>query len=298
MTFSKIPYYLNKNVMGNTNNPRMNPPNSKYSALKLKTGNCLSYSYYLQNLLKKKGYNSYIIPSKPPNQYSREGYSHLSHIAVVLPYNKGYIIMDPSIYVKEPIILEPYIKKEINMKSPYGIKNQIWTFNLQQLNENELNYSNKVSIPKKTPIVHGLIYTNDNKNQPYDYFKYYIREILNPDLSITNHTNKSDKRIFVASSTKDGNPLAYTCLNMDDLSFSGYYKMYRLPKLYLNNVKSRNELLSWYGLSDTQAKNLRYKNPLQMKTEFLEILKKMEFILIRILNIVCIIPFQNSWHFL
>ena len=107
MVFSKIPYFLNKSVIGN-NNTKNNVPDSKLAALKLKAGNCLSYSYYLQDLLKKKGYKSYIIPSKPPTQYMKDGYSHISHVAVALPFNNGYIILDPAIYVKIPVILYDY----------------------------------------------------------------------------------------------------------------------------------------------------------------------------------------------
>ena len=43
------------------------------------------------------------------------------------------------------------------------------------------------------------------------------------------------------------------------------------------DVKTRNDLLKWDGFSDKQAKDLGYKNPLKMKTEFLQILKKMGF---------------------
>ena len=39
MVFSKIPYFLDKSVIGN--NTKNNVPNSKLAALKLKAGNCL-----------------------------------------------------------------------------------------------------------------------------------------------------------------------------------------------------------------------------------------------------------------
>ena len=275
MIFSKIPYFLNKSVIGN--NTKNNVPDSKLAALKLKAGNCLSYSYYLQNLLNKKGYKSYIIPAKPPTQYMKKGYSHISHVAVALPFNNGYIILDPSIYVKVPVILQPNQTKLIDMTSPYNTRNQVWRFTLQNINLNNINYPNKIQIPKNTPIVHGYVYSNDNLNQPIDDFKYYIREIQNPDLSITKHTNHFDDRIFIASSTDDGDPLAYTSINLQNLNLNGYNRNNYFSIINIKNIRTRNELLKWEGFSDKQAKDLGYKNPLKMKTEFLQILKKMGF---------------------
>jgi hypothetical protein len=275
MVFSKIPYFLNKSVIGN--NTINNVPDSKLAALKLKAGNCLSYSYYLQNLLKKKGYKSYIISSKPPTQYMKKGYSHISHAAVALPFNNGYIILDPSIYIKVPIILYPNQSKFVDMASPYIARYQVWKFTLQNINLNNISYPNKVFIPKKTPIVHGHIFEKNDLTRPTDYFKYYLREIINPDLSITKHTNHFDDRIFIASSTNAGDPLAYTSLNLKNLNLNGYNRNNHFSIINIRDIKTRNDLLKWDGLSDKQAKDLGYKNPLKMKTEFLQILKKMGF---------------------
>ena len=70
------------------------------------------------------------------------------------------------------------------------------------------------------------------------------------------------------------------------------YKIYTIDvipnnkKIYWNCITdlrygkiTRNELLKWEGFSDKQAKDLGYKNPLKMKTEFLQILKNLGIIL-------------------
>ena len=274
MVFSKLPYYTDGKFSGNISNPRKSPPDSRNSALSEGKGNCLSYSYYLKDCLEKMGYRPYIISSKPPSQYSMPGYTRCSHVAVVLPYSTGFILMDPALYVQIPVVLEYGKQRSVSMVSPYKENIQTWTFDLVNNQEN-LHYDNKVVIPSQTPIVKCTSYINHDPTQKIDEFEYHIREIINPDLSITVHTNYCDERIFVASSDKEGNPIAYTCLDLDDMVMRGYNRDYHFNNLDLSSGNiDANKLYSWEGFSQKQCDDLQY-HPDNIIGDFSEILKKL-----------------------
>ena len=123
----------------------------------------------------------------------------------------GILLMDPALYVKTPVMLRFNNNFCMDVTGVYRTRNQNWCFELKkgkEYDEYDPKSNNQVYIPAHTPTVYCKAIDKDS-NMEIDSFTYYLREILNPDLSITVHTNYSDGRIFVASSDNDGEPLAY-----------------------------------------------------------------------------------------
>ena len=84
-----------------------------------------------------------------------------------------------------------------------------------------------------------------------------------------------DKRIFVASSTPNGDPLSFISLDRDTLILRGFYKMNQLDSIDLTNITDKKDFFRWSGFSNDVAKSLGYKNSLALKFDFLYILKKL-----------------------
>lgn len=159
--------------------------NSTNAIKRLKSGNCIALCIAGQSYLMDK-YNivSYVIPASIPKFFQKSDYLHISHVALFVPQDKtlGYIL-DFAFYFKEPIIVHLnnytdffygkmqnlYNKTEEHLKYKLNINNKRNVFN---------NYQ---EMPKNTKYIQ-ICYLN---NEP-DCWNYYLREIINPDKSLTN----------------------------------------------------------------------------------------------------------------
>ena len=181
------------------------------------SGNCISLSLFLKKYLKQNyNINSTLIPASIPNMYKKEGYLPISHVALAIPKNNDEaFIADPAFYFREPIL---YDKK--------GNTGSIQSSNIYDDSLEELNYDSKISledehlhelqaIPKKTP------YCKCNKiTNPEDSWKYYLREVVDPDKSIgTFYINL--QKPFISTTRLDSNNQChmdkYIKINGDDI---------------------------------------------------------------------------------
>ena len=202
VSFSRFNYFLNSRVSKNI-------PDSKHSILRMKEGNCVAFSYYIQHKLKKLGYKSYIIPSSVPNYIHKQGYLHICHAAVVLPHSKGFILFDLSFYFSEPINIFLNKTKNIKLKNVYSQEYTDLNLYLQKGDTYDISYNDgNCIIPSDTDYIYVDNIFHNNK--------YYLREIFNPDECITIHTNKEDKRIFYCKITKNIEIELYYAFDLND----------------------------------------------------------------------------------
>jgi len=170
--------------------------NSTNATKYLKSGNCVALCIAGQEYLKER-YNitSYIIPASIPKFFQEPGYLHICHVGLFIPQDKsvGYIL-DFSFYFKEPIVINLnnysdsffckmhnlYTGKEEHLKYKLNIYNKKQTFNKYQ------------QLPKNTKYIE-ICYVNDLS----DCWNYYLREIINPDKSITNFYIKLNRKPFL-----------------------------------------------------------------------------------------------------
>ena len=59
--------------------------NSKKALKYCNSGNCVSLSLYLRNILKQYNIKSYLIPATIPSFYKRPGYLDISHVSLLIP---------------------------------------------------------------------------------------------------------------------------------------------------------------------------------------------------------------------
>ena len=187
MVFSRFPYY----------NSRMQ---CKQLATHKQEGNCVAFSYYMKNLLKKHKLKSFIVGGKIPPKFSRDGYKDISHTAVVLPYSSGCVLFDTAFYFNKAIVLDK--KNEYKscqyFTNVYSKNTDKWCF---ELKNNSIN-----------------VKINDNEVDAY----YELRELINPYKSITLHTNKADKTLFRCEVDKNMITKFYYKVNLWNNTLSVY----------------------------------------------------------------------------
>merc|ERR1712093_853646 len=116
--------------------------------------------------------------------FQKPNYLHISHVGLFIPQDKtlGYVL-DFAFYFKEPIVVhfnnytDTFYSKMQNLynKTEENLKYMLKSFNKKQV------YNKYQEIPKNTKYIH-ICYINDEP----DCWNYYLREIINPDKSITN----------------------------------------------------------------------------------------------------------------
>jgi len=220
IVFTRFPFYNTKK-------------NSEELALENNEGNCVSFAYYVQHLLKKKGIKSYLVGAKPPDIFFQKGYNEISHCAVIVPFNKGYVLFDTSFYFKKAVI----VYQNNNHNRIYKFKN-VYS---EQIDKFYFKYDDdKIRI-----YMNGL--------DSGGYYKLY--EIYNPHECITLPTNSSDKRIFRCEINKKTFTASfYYNINLYNKTLSlklhnNLISKVNLPQLYLNN-KFSEPLFKYWLLSN------------------------------------------------
>jgi hypothetical protein len=212
MVFTRFPYY---------NTPRKN---SKTLSKTVKEGNCVAFAYYMKECLRINNIKSYIVGAKPPPNFAREGYNEISHSAVVAPYSDGYILFDTSFYFDKAIILNKLnnFSYTNTFKNVYSEMNDEWNFK----------------------IINDRINVKINNVEVNAY--YELRELKNPESSITYHTNLADKTIFRCEIDKK---LSYEFvykinLNNDSNTLILYSKKQPQVLIYLKTFYKNNKYTS------------------------------------------------------
>ena len=167
--FSTFPY----SVKGMTSRECL----KKYSC-----GNCIALSLFIKQFLRKNyGLKSYLIPASIPKTYQRPEYLHLCHVAVAIPKNKESIyIADPAFYFTNPISFDMGQYPKISTLVEEG--------HAQMISQNFSYTKGKLTHPFIPNIWQRIARRTkflDCQLGPYDKWRYYLREILNPDEAIT-----------------------------------------------------------------------------------------------------------------
>nr|QOI90521.1 hypothetical protein HWQ62_00386 [Pyramimonas orientalis virus] len=220
MTFTRFPYY----------NTRLS---CKSLALKKNEGNCVAFAFYMKELLKQYRINGYIVGAKSPEQFSRPGYREINHAAVIVPHTTGYLLFDTAFYFHKAILLSETnsFRKSHMFKNVYSKHEDKWSFALSNNN-----------------IVVSI---NDEPTMAY----YQLKEILNPQKSITLHTNSADRTIFRCEINSDFTSKLYYKLNLDNSQISVAsndqpYLQNNFKNFYHNGVFNKFKLKTWiYNLN-------------------------------------------------
>ena len=176
---------------------------SKESIKHTHSGNCIGLSMYIkQNLKKKYNITSYLIPATVPSYIMKEGYLDICHVALAIPidYN-NYFIIDPAFYFLEPIKLNLDTKRSTIVKSVQieGFSEIEYVKSKIKKLDNKLVLNDYQTIPKNT-FYCECFYTNNN----LDTWKYFLREIINPDKSVSSFFIKiRNKPFFVSTNIED-----------------------------------------------------------------------------------------------
>jgi len=278
MLFSRFPYFIYNDIKGNFDNPEIKSPDSNLASKKYHAGNCVSFAYYVRNHLEElnNNYKCYLICAGVPAKFKKKNYSKICHVANCIPYDKGFILIDSAFYINEPIIVEfnKPVVKDIN--SIYKNMTEKWQFKLVHEEEED-----KQNISYLDYIIPGDIYAIETTLlKDIQSFKYYLIEILNPDLSITIHTNFGNERVFIASTDEKGLPKGYLCILINSGKLEGYSKKNYFDNLNFSEFITKNKnnvlidlkkLYSWEGLSKKQANDLNYDVD-KLREDFLKVI--------------------------
>lgn len=172
-----------------------NQINSRKSLKHFSSGNSIAMCYYIKQYLKEKQINSYLIPATLPNYLIKPDYLTIAHVAIAVPSHDNIIwILDPGLYLIDPvkIIISQILDSKINYHKKTtqfniydnSIETIIYHINY---NSNQETLNKYQHIPKQT---YNIIFTGNqtNSEQTTDKqttWKYYLREIINPDKAIT-----------------------------------------------------------------------------------------------------------------
>ena len=209
MRFSRFPYFVG------TNNKRCD---SLQCALSKNQGNCVAFARYVQHYMLMRGYEAHLACSQTPSMYRKPGFLHVSHAVVVAPFRDGYMMMDAAFYMNKPIVVsrDGVIGDEYVIEHAYNRKDDAMRMDFrmkQKHTEEDIEYD-YVKIPAHTPVIEGKLRTGDDEH--YETVNYYLRDILNPDESLTTHTNYYDRRIMYTVTNSDGKIQLYLSLDLRD----------------------------------------------------------------------------------
>jgi len=176
---------------------------SKESIKYTNSGNCIGLSIYIKEILKKKyGIISHLIPATVPSYIMKNGYLDICHVALAIPINpNNYFIIDPAFYFLEPIRVNLLTKKTNNIKSV-----QIDGYTDIQIVETSLKKTDtKVIFNKYQTIPKNTFYCECYyKNEIGNTWKYFLREVINPDKSISKFFIKiRNNPFFVSTNVKN-----------------------------------------------------------------------------------------------
>jgi len=176
---------------------------SKQAIKKTNSGNCVSLSMFIKDKLKRSyGIDSYLVPATVPSYIYKEGYLDICHVALVIPNNKSsFYLVDPAFYMIDPILIQMKGGSLTPVRSMNIYENKVDMMNpsLKMCDKRE-KLNEYQSLPK------GTRYCQCHYNQDTnDTWKYYLREIMNPDQAISRFfTAIRNEPFFVSTKVEDG----------------------------------------------------------------------------------------------
>lgn len=172
-----------------------NQVDSRKSLKHFNSGNSIAMCYYIKQYLKKYKIKSYLIPATLPDYLMKPEYLTIAHVAIAVPSHDNIIwILDPGLYLIDPIkimisqISDSKINLQKNTKQFNIYDNSIELINYHiNYNSNQEKLNQYQHIPKHT---YNIIFTNKQTTTKQTTtkqttWKYYLREIINPDRAIT-----------------------------------------------------------------------------------------------------------------
>jgi len=218
--FSTFPYFIDN-------------LNSKESLQKYNSGNCISMSLCLKNILAELNVTSYLIPATIPTMYKRDNYLEISHVALAVPIINGVYVLDMAFYFLEPLLIRlnqneiTYIRSSnIYEDSVSLIKSSLMRTNM------EIHYNQYQSIPENTFVCECRYLKNIN-----DKWNYFLREVINPDQAISNFFINIMKYPHITTTyLKDGKQnmnIYIKIINNNEIKISEKHKM-----LYFGLIKN------------------------------------------------------------
>lgn len=230
--------------------------NSKQSLDEFSSGNCISLSMFLKKYLKEH-YNieSFLIPATIPMKYQRNGYLPISHVALAIPKNnKKIYIADPAFYFINPIKVRLYNKKyqTVFSKDIYKSESEndpkLYT-SIDRLLCKTKKTKNKIIFNEFQEIPENTIYTECYEiKDTNDKWSYFLREIINPDESISNFFINILNRPFICSTCLDSNNICHSniiirLISNDELSIQYKNEPKKIIKLDNNSINLNKEIL-------------------------------------------------------
>lgn len=156
---------------------------SKKSLREYHSGNCITLSLCLKEILLKHGIESFLIPATIPKTFYREGYLDVSHVALAVPKNNNELyILDAAFYFIEPLYLNisQNYTTQITSSRLYDDSQSVIESQIHILDKQHI-YNKYQTIPKDTI----LCIANYQRN-PSDKWHYILRRVINPDEAISN----------------------------------------------------------------------------------------------------------------
>ena len=231
------------------------------------SGNCIALSFALQNILKKKNINSYLIPATIPNIYRHPKYLDISHVALAIPNKKHnrrcVTVVDTAFYFLNPInsYIDNFNSDEYNnivfSKSIYEEEFANDLKNYKTINK-IINYTNKLDEDKQfnkwQTILKDTYYTKCHYlHNILDTWSYYFTSIVNPDECISDFFLKIKNEPFICACKNDNNSICksyYYIKKQNDgylyIKHNGIAYKYKLNDIPNNIIDDLNKNLYKY----------------------------------------------------
>ena len=249
-------------------------PNSKYGIHRFREGNCVAFAYYTQYLLHKNGFKgAVVIGCAPPALFKRPGYHFISHAAVILPYDRGYVLFDAAFYYPRPVYISSNLRTgefksdSLEVKNVYSGNHDTWIFDHQDTAEypSSSEYSKNLANIASTPYIRARFSTGFSS----DECRYYLRELKNADECVTVHTNHVDKRVFYCKVTPKLDIELYYAFDLNNSSnprMKGRYFNREVPSIHISSDMPRKDILKWidsFGITNPKDKRCMKSNILK-----------------------------------
>jgi len=177
--------------------------NSKQALRHTNSGNCVTLSLYIKQMLQHTyGIKSYLIPATVPSEIMKDDYLDICHVAVAIPINSySYYIVDPAFYFMEPIHVN------INKEHSNPIRaTSIYTDTIDTVRPVNKCLTSPLVLNDYQRIPNKSNYCECSMNDiSEDTWKYFLREIINPDQAITSFfIAVRHEPFFVSTTIEDG----------------------------------------------------------------------------------------------
>ena len=169
---------------------------SKQAITRTNSGNCVSLSMFIKDQLKKRyGISSHLVPATVPSYIYKEGYLDICHVSLVIPNNKtSFYLIDPAFYFMEPVLI--HTKQPISPIKSVNIHGN----KIDMVNPTLRMYDKKTQLNQYQSLPKGTQYCECYYNEKSDdTWKYYLREIMNPDQAISKFFIATRKEPFFVS---------------------------------------------------------------------------------------------------